>query len=756
MRCTFLEASVPLTKTFFMKEGELQKIGHPRIIDYTSHEETFETLKEFYELLKKHADLGHCLLKGNLTRALVSESRAGATDPNQQTRILLLDLDGHKGSTLKELLTFLKLNNVDYVVQYSSSMGVIPERGISAHIFIFLDKDYAPALLKQWLMHTNLTTSALRAGLHLTRTNNALCWPLDITTCQNDKLIYIAPPILKQGVVDHFEGERIEYVKRQNRTASLGNVIPQAEINRLAAEEALNELRVAKGLPKRTKTTFKTAHNVEYLAKPDTAIVTGIKEDRGFVYLNINGGDSWGYYHPKNNPQFIYNFKNEPPYKTSELLPDYWAEVRDAINETKVAKDGKVYLAFRDFKSAKYYNGTFVPATNVLDISEARSEKQLQDYMQQYKQPVGDYVPDWNIYFDPQDGIICDLENRRINQFQPSEYMKLPHKAVKDVPPIIRRVAMHAVGDNEEFFEWFMNWCACIVQYHCKTGTAPVLHGTQGTGKTMFLNDIMAPILGRRYAFSKRMGELEGQFNGWMETCLLVWIDEAQVSLYKNKEKLGADLKTFITDSPISMRNMYQMPYMAKNFTNLVLPSNEYAVDVNSGDRRYCVADSQEKRLVLTDAEYDAGVGSEVVLFYHYLMTRPADRVIARTVLNNAAKSQMTLVSQRAIDVACQALIAGNYAFFEGERPQESDIMAMPMFMADAANRYIALLEQIKKAPTQAMTREELHILLDYTIGDMPKSPYKFTSLLKHHKVHIQPISRDGKTTRGLKIEWKI
>lgn len=756
MKATFLKADVPLTKTFYLKNDQIQKIGHPRIINYTSFEEEFKTLEDFKKLLQKHADLGHCLLKGNLTRALVNESRAGATDPNQQTRILLLDLDGHKRSTIKELLTFLKMNDIDYIIQYSSSMGVIPERGISAHIFILLDKDYAPALLKQWLMHTNFNTPALRAGINLTRTNNALRWPLDITTCQNDKLIYIAPPILKSGVKDEFKGERITLVKRKNRTASLGDIIPSAEANRLAMEEVLNELRLAANLPKRTKTTFKTAHNVEYLSKPDTAIVTGIKKDRGFVYLNINGGDSWGYYHPENNPQFIFNFKNEPPYKTSELLPDYWSEVRVKINETKIARDGKVYLAFRDFKTAKYYNGTFIPETQELDLAEARSEKQLHDYLQQYKQPIGDYIPDWNQYFNPQDGIICDLENKRINQFQPSQYMKLKHKEVKEIPPLIRKIAMHAVGDNEEFFEWFMNWCACIVQHRCKTGTAPVLHGTQGTGKTMFLNDIMAPIIGRRYAFSKRMGELEGQFNGWMENCLLVWIDEAQVSSYKNQEKLSADLKTFITDSPISIRNMYQMPYMAKNFTNMVLPSNKLAVDVDTGDRRYSIATNQETRLILTDAEYDQAIGSDVTLFYHYLMTRKADRAIARTALANAAKAQMTLVSQKAIDVACQALLTGNYAFFDGERPQDSDLVAMPAFAADAANRYNALLEQIKKNPTQAMTREELHTLLNYTIGDMPTSPYKFTSLLKHHKIHIQPITKDGKTTRGLKISWKL
>jgi hypothetical protein len=63
------------------------------------------------------------------------------------------------------------------------------------------------------------------------------------------------------------------------------------------------------------------------MSKPGEATITGIKRDRGFVYLNLNGGDSWGYYHSEDNAEYIYNFKGEPVYKTSELLPEYWASI---------------------------------------------------------------------------------------------------------------------------------------------------------------------------------------------------------------------------------------------------------------------------------------------------------------------------------------------------------------------------------------------------------------------------------------------
>jgi hypothetical protein len=42
-----------------------------------------------------------------------------------------------------------------------------------------------------------------------------------------------------------------------------------------------------------------------------------MKMERGFVYFNLNGGDSWAYYHPIDNPTFIRNFKGEPMYRTA-------------------------------------------------------------------------------------------------------------------------------------------------------------------------------------------------------------------------------------------------------------------------------------------------------------------------------------------------------------------------------------------------------------------------------------------------------
>lgn len=757
MKATFLEAEVPLTKTFTLKDGQIEKIGHPKILDYTSHVEEFETIEELYALLVKHAALGHCFLKGDVSRPLVDEPRAGTTNPNSPTRIILLDFDGIKDiEDVEEALTQLGLSGVDYIVQYSSSMGVLPERGLSAHVFMILDKDTSPAILKQWLTYANLTVPILQTNLSLTRTNNALRWPLDVTTCQNDKLIYIAPPLLRDGVKDGFQGNRIQLVKKKKVSLTLPGKTPNAEVNKIKTEEALNKLREESGLPKRPNITFNTHGPIEYLAKPDKAIVTGTKVERGFVYLNINGGDSWGYYHPENNPEFIFNFKNEPNYKTSELLPEYWSDVRKTVLQTAVkpdAKTGKVYLAFRDFKTSQFYNGTFDPDEQTLDLAMAKSKDQVNDWLRERGHPKLDPIPTWDVVFAPQAGYVVDIENKVVNLFQPSRFMKMKTRKVTQVPPTIRKLLFHIIGENEEAYDRFLNTLAIKAQYRERSGTAWVMHGKQGTGKGVFLNKILKPLFGDAYCILKNTDELESQFNGYMEQALFLWIDESQVTESRRVDILEAKLKTFISEPTMSVRKMHTLPYIVLNYMDIIFTSNKGdAVVISPDDRRYNVALIQMKDCPLSDQEIDFTIEEELEDFWMYLMTREADRALGRKALKNASKKLMSDKSRQSMDLACDAIKNGDLEFFVNLIP--SDIEGLPGIARTTAEKYRALIRQIASEEPKALSRDEVHTLLNHAVGDVSSNPLKFAKILSYRELEITTVNRNGRSVRGLNVTW--
>lgn len=757
MKATFLAAAVPLTKTFTLENGQLKKSGHPRIIDVSSFEHEFEDIETLYSCIQAHAEEGHSFLKGGVSRQLTNESRAGASDLNAPTQVLLLDLDGIKGvSNTQQLLDQLRLGDVDHIVQYSSSMGVIPERGQSAHVFMLIDKPWYPGMLKQWLMHMNLTNFILRQNLGLASTCNALRWALDVSTCQNDKLIYIAPPILGPGVVDHFEGDRIQLIKGAKRYAELGALgpIPSAEANRIASEAALNDLREKAGLPRRKRLSFTSSGPIEYMARPDQAVVTGVKKERGFVYLNLNNGDSWGYYHAESNPEFIHNFKGEPVYKTSELLPEYWAEARKEINTPRFDQSGTIFLAFRDFRTAAYWNGTWNKGTNALDLHQARGSEQIRDFLKQHGQPVGDFIPDWNVIFNPSSTVSIDTVAKTVNTFQPTRYMLLK-PGITEVPPLIRRIFFHALGSDDEAYEHFLNWLAVAFRYRTMTGTAQVLHGVQGTGKGLMRNRVLAPLFG--YVEAKRTREFDSQFNGWLEKTLILWIDEAEIALQPGHSLIESDLKNYITEPVVSIRKMHMLPYLTDNYMSLILASNKgQIITIDPSDRRFNVAPFQPRGLVISKEEV-ARISDELEAFASYLLTRTADTEIARIPLNNPAKQKLIHIGMASIDVVCNAILTGDFAFLWDQRPLEHLKEGSGNVEGDIlGGKYIRLMKEIALDRRKVLIREEVQTILAWTIGGISPSPYKFASTIKHHGIILESTSRDGKSVRGIKVDWKI
>jgi len=67
-----------------------------------------------------------------------------------------------------------------------------------------------------------------------------------------------------------------------------------------------------------------------------------------------------------------------------------------------------------------------------------------------------------------------------------------------------------------------------------------------------------------------------------------------------------------------------------------------------------------------------------------------------------------------------------------------------------------ALIKRTKPADGKCnISREELRTVYEYVVGNMPQSPNKFTSLLKHHRLHMEAVWVNNKTVRGVKTTWK-
>lgn len=754
MNVYFLEASEPLTKRYTQVGSTLTKTPYPFVWEFTSYVEPITTLVQLEAALKKHAALGRCLLKGQLTKPLVNTSRAGSTTTGDATEFIVLDLDGLDVPDVNTFLAALDLADVSYIVQWSASYG-IQNKLLRAHIFMLLAEAATAPLIKQWLIQKNHEVPMLQGALSLTKTGNSISWPLDISACQNDKLIYIAPPVLK-GVKDPMgKKPRIELVKRKHPTLSLPSV-SSTEANRELTTQQINQLRETAGLPKR-KITYKMHGTTEVMAKPDACTITDQKTERGFVYFNLNGGDSWAYYHPENNADYIYNFKGEPAYLTKELLPDYWAQVHNNVNKN-VTSTGRMHLAFLDRATSGYWRGTYDTAKDKLELFAARNETQLRDFAKQVGAPLGDFIPEWDITFDPHNNVRVDPANHTINQFTPTVYMLAKPKPVAAMPKTITKILHHALGGDVPTIDHFVNWLAFILQQRDRTKTAWVLHGVPGTGKGLLSNNILRPIFGSTQTTARRMEELNEPYNHFMRNSFLVLVDEVQTKALQNERSVMAKLKNFITEEMVPIRQMYANAVEVRNYTNWLFFSNmPDPVSIDKEDRRFNVGKYQPAKLVITDKEIKQ-LESELQAFHDYLMAYPLDLDRARTVLQNQDRTTMISISESSIDTVASAVLEGNFKFFLEQLPTDQTYHADHKTFNRVENYRAALRRILDRTDRStggcSVGREELRVLFEYTVGKIPETPNKFTSLLKHHRIHIQAVWVDAKTVNGLKIVW--
>ena len=778
-----LEASEPLTKRLYLDEsGNTAKSNYPPVRDFTSHAYPINTITDMYHAVVDASGKGWCLVKGALNKELFNESRAKSTNPDGTTHFLCLDVDGLTG--FKDVADFMDkhpdLSDVSYIVQYSSSYGLPATKGIHAHIFILLSHEYHATYLKGWLTKQNVNGDILAGAilnqLTLNRTQSVLHYPIDITACQNDKLLYIAPPVIDKGVkykmpkdgFIHFVSKKIHALPIER----LEHGTP--ELQKTEARKVFNELRKKAGLDTVTGRT-KVVDGLTVEPECGEFQITGIRSERGYVYFNMNHGDSWSWWHPVDNHKFIHCFKDDRIYLSSRILPRYFKDCeqrRKDVNQT-ATDDGETLLCFRDIRTAEYFNGTWTPETQTLELYHANNEKQLSDYLMQRGRELGDFIPQWTVDFSPQSAIICDPAQMYLNTYVPSPYMLAERSPSRSMAlcPTIERVILSAVsgGVYNEVTEHFLNWLAVIFQYKVKTRTAWVLHGTQGTGKGIIANLILTPLLGARYVQQRRMSELEEKFTGWMEEALIAVIDEVQVSSSKRKELISGDMKNFITEPRCTIRHMNRIAYLANSYVNFLLFSNmDDPIQMDGTDRRFNSGDYQHTKLVFTSRDKYL-ISQELPHFMDYIMQREADADRAGEIVENKARSDIITANKNSIDLLAEALVQGDLTPFIDALP---DIKLLAeMAGADTATglqysriilRELSLLSNLPAAAPNGfftvesrLSRDELNVIFEYCIGGMQKmGKIKFTRLLKHKQLELKRIRFGDRMDTGIYVVW--
>jgi hypothetical protein len=759
MRVNFLQASngVALSKTFKeIAPGTYRETSYPQTFKFDSIERVITDIVELHDFIVACSAEGLCLLKGMLDQPLSNESRAGHTDATTTTEWICLDVDYTvTDKSPEEFLDELGFVDVSFVFQKSASMGIKTHEGWRGHFFILLDSPQSPQALKQWLIRTNLSSVSLRLNIGLSASGGALIYPLDVTTCQNDKLLYITPPECI-GFDDPIE-DRFELVLRAKPRATIDMEGVSAATNQQQIQKFIKSIRTVQGLPAKT---FKTTQvrDVEVLTNPDAVTVTEKKESRGFVYLNLNGGDSWGYYFPKDSPEILYNFKGEPCMYMRDVDKDIYNEYNKQAGATNDALTESGYVPFGFLHPADdtYYRGMANPGTKeLLWLYATGSKAKLRDFLVQNGLPPGKgwAVDEWQLEFDPTEESGADFQKQWVNTYRRSDYIRNAKRTTGGIPPVIDRV-LTSVCVEEETKEYFLNWLASIFQTREKTNTAWILQGIQGTGKGVLFTHIISPLIGRDYCHEMTMDRLDDDFNAYLQDNILLFIDEANISDSRNGDRLLSRIKNLVTEPTQHIRGIRKNAIVRPSYTNIILASNhDEIITMDISDRRFNVAPRQETAIQL---EYHdiVQIQSELTAFADYLNSYEVDFKNVKQVLLSEARDNLIKLSKTTIDAFFHSVINGDLVYFTQylDNSIKPDLESIRYHdYALIVNRWI---DSIGKETS--VSRNELRLCYQF-LQNTTISATKFTRMCNKYGLEMKTVRIGANVTRGISgIRWLL
>lgn len=214
-----------------------------------------------------------------------------------------------------------------------------------------------------------------------------------------------------------------------------------------------------------------------------------------------------------------------------------------------------------------------------------------------------------------------DLGRVLLNLWKPPEWRIIDEP---DEPTVFLNHLTYLLDGDSDAINHILNYMAHMVQRPSERVNHALLITSQakGIGKST-LGTIMRRLVGERNSRVVQTKDLKSQFDGWLVGQLLIQVDE--IYEYGNWD-LANKMKSLITEPTVSVNIKYGPQIEVRNYARMVMFSNHTApIDLESGDRRYWVFDSQaQPRSTAYYEELNRFIGSSEGMnaTYSYLMRR--------------------------------------------------------------------------------------------------------------------------------------
>ena len=811
-KLTFLEAAngKRIGKEFSATKA---KSSYPLVKTMNSFEYAPKTIQERYALIIEHAAKGHVMLRGDLTKILAKESRRGFTDKTKPNPTLLLDVDklrlvNYTAPTSKlrnldvericerviEMLP-IEFHNSSYIGHASSSMGLSASAHVSVHIEFLLDTSISPRILKSYITHLNYACELVSEQLKLSDTTTSVKSIIDESVANNSHLIYIATPTF-DGVDDPFQSpeHRFCLVEKTNNVLYLTGPLSLIEERSMAAlrNKRLDQLRKLNDQPvyRPKKKDYVTKEGkVRVVINPDHCPLTVCSIDEEFVRFNADASSSYKYWARLTSPHIIHCWNGDDSFEFQkadaegyeEFLSNYKTNIDKVTNETA--------LVFRDIRTDTHYTMLYdtkedeiLPGLEDDTYIYESSLGHIESWLSEYGQPLPDPIQSLHYVYNPLETVTVRHElNGLVNKYQAPKHVKkvksidpefkgitydpesdsnMGGALLKQLCPNAYKIMWNMTGSTEIEFEHFINWLAAAIDKKEPLQTVWIFSGTQGTGKGLFFNFILTPMIGESNVVSKKLSALEDSFNSFLADKLFVAVDEFHITDSKQDQRTFDDIKYMTGGDRLDVRAMYRESKNVRTYANFMFFSNHSDVArLEDDDRRHNVGFPQKVKikdaypeLFSNDIDLKQILSNEISNLYSFLHHFNYNNQAATTCIDNEAKRNMRVAGMGVHQKFCFALREGDLDYFI---ENINALTTTPTHLLNVKQVAVKVLtkwidDAVNTLPTDVSVAEA-HAMYLVLNPDSTSTSQKFASMLTRNNV-----SQERKRKNGIRAKYVV
>lgn len=241
-------------------------------------------------------------------------------------------------------------------------------------------------------------------------------------------------------------------------------------------------------------------------------------------------------------------------------------------------------------------------------------------------------------------------EGVMVNQWRGMSTKPSPQRVTRQqIDPFYDYVLNIVCSGDEDSAHWVFSWLADMLQQpHKKPGTALVLVGVQGAGKTFLGERVMGAIIGpSHYVQINNVAKLTDKFNTAIDNRILVQCDEA---VHNYQKDVASRLKSIITDENLVIEPKGVNAYQKPNHMHLIFTSNEETaalfIDASPHERRFTVLKVSSARA--TDLKYWTDLRgwteNNLPVIMRWLLDYKYDRNLIKRPLKTQAKEELQAV----------------------------------------------------------------------------------------------------------------